>query len=88
MCGLLNDVPTDYFCPLNDVGLRTDYSSRPELMNGVIEVIAPAEYMVRPPQPPVYLFVIDATLYSVNGGQLQVGYLLTQFRVFIKFYFI
>jgi hypothetical protein len=35
-----------------------------------VEFIAPAEYMVRPPQPPVYLFIIDVSYSAVGTGML------------------
>ena len=33
--------------------------------------MAPAEYMVRPPQPPAYFFVIDVSYNAVASGMLQ-----------------
>ena len=45
-----------------------DRMQRAELTHGVVEFIAPSEYMVRPPQPPVYLFVIDVSYNAVNSG--------------------
>ena len=38
---------------------------------GTVEFVAAQEYMVRPPQPPVYLFVIEATYASVSSGMLR-----------------
>jgi len=35
-----------------------------------VEYIAPSEYMVRPPQPPSYFFVIDVSATSVQSGML------------------
>ncbi|XP_064458307.1 protein transport protein Sec24A-like isoform X2 [Ornithodoros turicata] len=43
---------------------------RPEIQNATVEFIAPSEYMLRPPQPAVYLFVLD-----VSHGAVQTGYL-------------
>jgi hypothetical protein len=54
-------VPNEYFCPLDSTGRRTDMNERPELSRGCVEFIAPSEYMVRPPQPPSYFFVIGKT---------------------------
>jgi len=45
-----------------------DRMQRAELTHGVVEFIAPSEYMVRPPQPPVFLFVIDVSYNAVNSG--------------------
>ncbi|CAN8063741.1 unnamed protein product [Agarophyton chilense] len=71
MCGFTNDVPSEYFSPLDQNGKRRDAASRPELCRGSVEFVAPAEYMVRPPMPPVYLFVLETTPASVNSGALN-----------------
>jgi protein transport protein SEC24 len=42
---------------------------RAELNHAVVEYIAPAEYMVRPPQPPVFLFVIDVSYAAIQSGK-------------------
>jgi hypothetical protein len=39
---------------------------------GSVEFVAPVEYMVRPPQAPVYMFVIDVSMTAVASGVLQV----------------
>jgi hypothetical protein len=47
-------------------GFRADLTDRPELMSGSIEFVAPQEYMVRPPMPPVFFFLIDGlSAYSL-----------------------
>ncbi|KAI0558126.1 Protein transport protein Sec24 [Gracilaria domingensis] len=71
MCGFTNDVPSDYFSPLDQNGKRRDAAQRPELCQGSVEFVAPAEYMVRPPMPPVYLFVLETTPASANSGALN-----------------
>lgn len=70
ICSQLNEVPAPYFCHLDEDGRRRDRESRPELSQGVVEFIAPSEYMVRPPQPPSYFFVIDVSLTSARSGML------------------
>ena len=35
---------------------------------GSVEVIAPSDYMIRPPQPPAFLFLIDVSLPAVASG--------------------
>ena len=70
ICAQLNEVPAPYFCHLDDEGHRRDRDARPELSHGVVEYIAPSEYMVRPPQPPSYFFVIDVSVTSVQSGML------------------
>jgi protein transport protein SEC24 len=41
---------------------------RSELRYSVVEFVAPTEYMVRPPQPLVYLFVIDVSFTAITSG--------------------
>lgn len=45
-----------------------DPRNRPELQNCTIEYIAPSEYMLRPPQPAVYLFLFDITASAIESG--------------------
>ena len=71
MCRRANEVPSPYFCHLDASGKRRDVSERPELCKGQVEYVAPQEYMVRPPQPPVYLFVIDVSYNSIASGMLH-----------------
>lgn len=67
LCFLDNEFPANY-----DYDVATqqyiDRNKRAELHYSVYDFIAPTEYMVRPPQPPVYLFLIDASFVSVNSG--------------------
>ncbi|KAG6429131.1 hypothetical protein SASPL_107170 [Salvia splendens] len=71
MCSLLNDVQSDYFAHLDASGRRVDLDQRPELLKGSIELIAPAEYMVRPPMPPLFLFLIDVSVSAAKSGVLE-----------------
>ena len=70
ICAQLNDTPSAYFCHLDEQGLRRDRDERPELSQGVVEFLAPAEYMVRPPQEPTYFFVLDVSATAVQSGLL------------------
>jgi len=70
VCGTLNDVPSSYFHHVDQAGQRRDKHERPELSNGSVELVAPGEYMVRPPQPPVYVFVLDVSYGAVASGAL------------------
>ena len=70
ICAQMNETPAAYFCHLDEQGLRRDRVERPELSKGVVEFIAPAEYMVRPPQEPSYFFVIDVSATAVRSGML------------------
>lgn len=70
LCSSSNDCPSDYFSPLDQNGKRRDAAERPELHRGSVEFVAPAEYMVRPPMPPVYMFLLETTPAAVNSGVL------------------
>ncbi|KAJ1821358.1 COPII subunit [Coemansia sp. RSA 2598] len=67
MCGLSNDVPLQFDY---DAATQTQKNRwvRPDLNHAVVEFIAPLEYMVRPPMPPVYVFIIDVSYASVQLG--------------------
>ncbi|GJP79788.1 hypothetical protein CLOP_g10006 [Closterium sp. NIES-67] len=71
-CNLLNEVSHEYFCNLDSTGRRTDWHQRPELSRGSVEFVAPVEYMVRPPMPPTFFFLIDASVNNARSGVLQV----------------
>lgn len=69
MCNLTNDVPQAFdYDNANQKSL--DRWQRPELNHAVVEFIAPQEYMVRPPQPLVYLFLLDVSFASITNGLL------------------
>ncbi|XP_073272408.1 protein transport protein SEC24 A-like [Primulina huaijiensis] len=72
ICSLLNDVPGEYFAHVDANGRRVDLDQRPELTKGSVEFIAPVEYMVRPPMPPLYFFLIDVSISAVQSGMLEV----------------
>ena len=72
LCGFSNETVNTYFGPLDSSGKRADRYEHAELCHGSVDYIAPAEYMVRPPQPPAFLFLIDVTSTSVNSGMLDV----------------
>lgn len=65
-------VPSDYFAHVDANGRRVDLDQRPELVKGSVEFIAPSEYMVRPPMPPMYFFLIDVSISAVQSGMLEV----------------
>jgi len=73
VCGFVNEVPNSYFCQLDpETGRRRDVDQRPELLKGSVELSAPGEYMVRPPQPPVYVFCIDVSTTAIASGVVDV----------------
>ena len=69
MCNLSNDVPQAFDW---DAAAQqsVDRWQRAELNHSVVEFVAPQEYMVRPPQPLVYLFLLDVSYAAVSNGLL------------------
>jgi protein transport protein SEC24 len=72
LCGFSNETVNTYFGPLDNTGRRADRYEHPELSSGSVDYVAPAEYMVRPPQPPAFLFLIDVTAGAVQSGMVDV----------------
>lgn len=69
MCNMSNEVPQmfDWDQVHNTPG---DRWARAELNHSVVEFVAPTEYMVRPPQPAVYVFLIDVSHDAVQSGMV------------------
>ncbi|KAJ3487805.1 hypothetical protein NLI96_g3293 [Meripilus lineatus] len=69
MCSLSNEVPQlfDWDQVRNQPG---DRWARAELNHSVVEFVAPTEYMVRPPQPAVYIFLIDVSHTAIQSGMV------------------
>ncbi|KAF6764239.1 CPII coat sec24 protein [Ephemerocybe angulata] len=69
MCNMTNEVPQlfDWDQVRNQPG---DRWARAELNHSVVEFVAPTEYMVRPPQPAVYIFLIDVSNAAVSTGMV------------------
>ncbi|KAK0089439.1 hypothetical protein PV325_007392 [Microctonus aethiopoides] len=71
LCYRVNDLPDEFqFDPVTKS--YGDPTRRPEVKTSTIEFIAPSEYMLRPPQPAVYLFVLDVSRLAVESGYLTV----------------
>ncbi|XP_043277320.1 protein transport protein Sec24A [Venturia canescens] len=71
LCYRVNELPDEFqFDPVTKS--YGDPSRRPEVKTSTIEFIAPGEYMLRPPQPAVYLFIIDVSKLAVDSGYLSV----------------
>ncbi|KAF2720125.1 hypothetical protein K431DRAFT_227207 [Polychaeton citri CBS 116435] len=69
MCNLTNDVPQSF--DWDSVKQQAvDRWQRPELNYAVAEFVAPQEYMVRAPQPLIYLFLFDVSYAGVTSGLL------------------
>ncbi|KAF1807090.1 hypothetical protein V8B55DRAFT_1462229 [Mucor lusitanicus] len=71
MCGMENDVPQAFDWDVISQQ-HADRYARPELNYGCVDFIAPAEYTIRPPQPPVYVFVLDTSYQAIQTGMLAV----------------
>ena len=67
MCNLSNEVP-NLFDWDQQTNQPADRWQRAELNHAVVDFIAPTEYMVRAPQPPVYVFLIDVSYAAVHSG--------------------
>mmetsp|Transcript_14361 Transcript_14361/g.12989 ORF Transcript_14361/g.12989 Transcript_14361/m.12989 type:complete len:981 (+) Transcript_14361:44-2986(+) len=70
ICGMTNETPSNYFSHLDSNNRRRDRESRPELSRCSVEFVAPSDYMIRPPQPPVYFFVIDVSYQAYASGMI------------------
>ncbi|XP_036372894.1 protein transport protein Sec24B-like [Megalops cyprinoides] len=71
MCYRVNEVPDEFmYNPLTRS--YGEPHKRPEVQNATVEFIASSDYMLRPPQPAVYLFVLDVSHNAVESGYLSV----------------
>lgn len=64
-------VPREYFSLVGQDGRRHDHDQRVELNTSVVEFVASSEFMQRPPQPPVYFFVIDVSYTAIASGMVR-----------------
>lgn len=70
ICFRVNELPEEFqYDPVSKT--YGDPSRRPEIKSSTIEYIAPAEYMLRPPQPAVYLYLLDVSRAAVESGYLH-----------------
>ncbi|XP_050538607.1 protein transport protein Sec24A isoform X2 [Daktulosphaira vitifoliae] len=71
LCYRVNDLPGEFQI---DPYTKTlgDPSRRPEIQNATIEYIASQDYMVRPPQPALYLFLLDVSRLATLTGYLEI----------------
>ena len=78
MCSFPNEVPSDYFSPVDMSGRRLDRDQRPELIRGAVEYVVPKEYWSRPLEKGEtiedralrWLFLVDVSMESCNRGGL------------------
>ena len=79
MCSFPNEVPPEYFSPVDMSGRRLDRDQRPELIRGAVEFIVPKEYWAKPLEKGEtietrslrWLFLIDASMEACNRGGLS-----------------
>jgi protein transport protein SEC24 len=73
MCNMSNEVPQlfDWDQLTNQ---PSDRWQRAELNHSAVEYIAPTEYMVRAPQPAIYVFLIDVSHASMSTGMSSFYY--------------
>lgn len=71
LCYRVNELPGEFQI---DPYTKTlgDPSRRPEIQNATIEYIASQDYMVRPPQPALYLFLLDVSRVATLTGYLEI----------------
>ncbi|XP_044157864.1 protein transport protein Sec24B isoform X2 [Bufo gargarizans] len=70
LCYRVNDVPEEFM--YNPVTRSYgEPHKRPEVLNSSVEFTASSDYMLRPPPPAVYLFVLDVSYNAVESGYLQ-----------------
>jgi protein transport protein SEC24 len=69
MCNVSNEVPPEFDWDAH-AKIQVDRWRRPEINRSVVEFVAPTEYMVRPPQPPVYVWLLDVSPAGVKSGML------------------
>ncbi|CDR47063.1 hypothetical protein NBRC10512_007441 [Rhodotorula toruloides] len=69
MCGLSNEVP-QLFDWDQEKNQPADRYARHELNSSVVEFVAPTEYMVRAPQAPIYVFVLDVSYSAISSGMV------------------
>ncbi|KAI8337515.1 Sec23/Sec24 trunk domain-containing protein [Chlamydoabsidia padenii] len=72
MCGLENDAPSEFDWDVVQQK-QADRWQRAELNYGCVDFVAPADYMMRPPQPPVYIFVLDTSFQAIQSGMISVA---------------
>ncbi|XP_028130763.1 protein transport protein Sec24A [Diabrotica virgifera virgifera] len=71
LCYRINELPEEFqYDPMTKT--YGDPSRRPEIKSSTLEYIAPAEYMLRPPQPAVYLYLLDVSRLAMESGYLNI----------------
>ena len=71
LCQRVQDTLSQYYCHLDESGMRADRMQRPELHSGCIDIVAPEGYQSRPPMAAAYVFVLDVSEQAVRTGMLH-----------------
>jgi protein transport protein SEC24 len=71
ICGTRNDCPKWYRSNLDPNNQRRDRTARMELCRGSVEYEVGEEFLLRPIEPPRYLFVIDVTFTAIVTGLVE-----------------
>lgn len=71
ICMLQNETPREYYCSVDQYGKRRDVQERAELSKGSVDYIVPAAYTVRAPQEPIFVFVLDVSVFSFQASLLS-----------------
>lgn len=70
MCFRVHELPTDFdYDPVTRK--HVDRNERAELNYASVEYVAPSEYMVRPPQPCIFMFLIDVSKSAMECGMVK-----------------
>lgn len=67
-CNLPNQIPQAF--ERDAKGMPVNMFERPELNYGLVDYIASQDYLVTPPQPPTYVFLIDVSVNAVSVGMV------------------
>lgn len=70
ICHLSNSIPQGFEFDMAESKPRS-MMERAELNFGVVDYLASQEYLVRPPQPPTYVFLLDVSVNAVSVGALE-----------------
>lgn len=71
LCGVSNVTPPWYFSSLDGSGQRIDRKARLELSRGAVDYLVSGAYCTRPPQEPIFVFVVDISKRAhANGSSL------------------
>jgi len=68
LCKMSNQLPREYYSPLDEQNLRTDKNEKPELSKGVYEFVAPSGYHQRALVTPNIVICLDISSSSYMTG--------------------